>query len=143
MTDPTETPATVLEGSILAFAPVPHRRQRADGWTPLTQERFIRALEAMGSVGAAAKAVGMSRRSAYKLRERDDADSFARAWDQALDLGRGRMFDYAMERALNGITTIRVLRGGSVDVHCSPNMSLVHAAMREQVAPAKGTKGTE
>ena len=143
MTDPTDPLATVLEGTILAFTPVPHRRQRADGWTPLTQERFIRALEAMGSVGAAAKAVGMSRRSAYKLRDRDDADSFAQAWDQALDLGRGRMFDYAMERALNGVTTIRVLRGGSVDVRCNPNMSLVYAAMREPVAPAKGTKVTK
>ena len=143
MTDPANPLAAVLDGTILAFTPVPHRRQRADGWTPLAQQRFIRALEAMGSVSAAAKAVGMSRRSAYKLRDRDDADSFARAWDQALDLGRGRMFDYAMERALNGVTTIRVLRGGSVDVRCSPDMNLVHAAMREPVAPAKGTKVTK
>lgn len=145
MTDPTRGPATqtrLLEGSILAFTPVAQQRCRADGWTPLTQERFIRALEAMGSVGAAAKAVGMSRRSAYKLRGRDDADDFARVWDQALDLGRGRMFDYAMERALNGVTTVRIFRGGAVDVSCGPNMGLVNAAIREPSAPAKGTKVT-
>ena len=142
MTDPTR-PTTILEGTILAFAPVPQQRRRADGWTPLTQERFIRALEAMGSIGAAAKAVGMSRRSAYKLRDRDGADGFAHAWDQALDLGRGRMFDYATDRALNGITTVRILRGGAVDVTGGPDMALVHAALREPAAPAKGTKGTK
>lgn len=142
MTDPTR-PTTILEGTILAFTPVPQQRRRADGWTPLTQERFIRALEAMGSTGAAAKAVGMSRRSAYKLRDRDGADGFAHAWDRALDLGRGRMFDYAMDRALNGITTVRILRGGAVDVTGGPDMALVHAALREPDAPAKGTKGTK
>jgi hypothetical protein len=102
-----------------------------------------RALEAMGSIGAAAKAVGMSRRSAYKLRDRDGADGFAHAWDRALDLGRGRMFDYAMDRALNGITTVRILRGGAVDVTGGPDMALVHAALREPATPAKGTKGTK
>lgn len=144
MADPTRPPAaTILDGTILAFTPVPHQRRRADGWTPLTQERFIRALEAMGSIGAAAKAVGMSRRAAYKLRDRDGADGFAHAWDRALDLGRGRMFDYAMERALNGITTVRILRGGAVDVTGGPDMALVHAALREPAAPAKGTKGAK
>lgn len=132
----------LLEGTTLAFAPVPQQRRRADGWTPVTQERFIRALEAMGSVGAAAKAVGMSRRSAYKLRDHDGADSFADAWDRALDLGRGRMFDYAMDRALNGVTTVRIFRGGAIDVSCGPNMDLVNAAIREPSAPAKGTKVT-
>ena len=37
-----------------------------------------------GSVLGACEAVGMSRNSAYKLRARPDAESFAAAWDAAL-----------------------------------------------------------
>ena len=48
-----------------------------------------------------------------------------------------------MDRALNGITTVRILRGGAVDVTGGPDMALVHAALREPDAPAKGTKGTK
>ena len=71
------SPIPLLAGTSLAFTPVAQQRHRADGWTPDTQANFIRALEAMGSVGRAAKAVGMGRRSAYRLRERPGADSFA------------------------------------------------------------------
>jgi hypothetical protein len=134
-------PLRLLEDTIFAFTPVPQRRQRACGWSPLAQERFIRALAAMGAVGPAAKAAGMTRRSAYRLRERVGAGSFAQAWDRALDAGRARQFDYAMDRALNGITTIRILRGGAVDVTGGPDMALVNAALRE-TDQLKGTKGT-
>src|SRR3546814_5900330 len=61
----------------------------------------------MGSVGQAARAVGMGRRSAYRLRDRPGAESFAQAWDRAIAMGRMRQFDYAMDRAINGITTVR------------------------------------
>ncbi len=127
-------------GTILDFTPVPQTRVRADGWSPLTQRRFIQALSVMGSVGAAARAVGMGRVSAYRLRERaiktgGGAESFAAAWDSAMHEGRSRQFDYAMERAINGITTVRVLRGGSVSVACGPNMTLVNAALRDPPAP--------
>ncbi len=145
MTDPTRrgpAPPRLLEDTIFAFTPVPQRRVRAGGWSVIAQERFIRALAAMGAVGPAARAAGMSRRSAYKLRERQGADSFARAWDRALDEGRARQFDYAMDRALNGITTVRILRGGAIDVTGGPDMALVHAALREAEG-LKGTKDTE
>ena len=45
---------------------------------------FLAALYAKGSIAAAAKAVGMSRESAYRLRARDGAASFAAAWDRIL-----------------------------------------------------------
>ena len=52
MEPPASPPSSLLlADSCLAFAPVPQQRHRADGWTPETQARFIRALEAMGSVG--------------------------------------------------------------------------------------------
>ena len=92
----TDSPAPLLAGTILAFTPVPAQRKRADGWTPEIQQCFIRALQAMGSVGQAAKAVGMNRRSAYRLIDRPGAESVAAAWDRALSMGRMRQFDYAM-----------------------------------------------
>jgi hypothetical protein len=137
-----DSPAPLLAGTCLAFIPVPAQRRRADGWTPEIQLCFIRALEAMGSVGRAAKAVGMGRRSAYRLLERPGAESFAAAWDRALSMGRMRQFDYAMDRALNGVTTVRVLRGGAIDVRGSPDMDIVRAALREDAAPLKATKAT-
>ena len=83
----------------------------------------------MGSVGQAAKAVGMGRRSVYRPRERAGACSFAAAWDRALAMGRTRQFSVAMDRALNGITTVRVLRGGAIDVRGGPDMDIVRAAL--------------
>lgn len=73
MTDssPQTPPAQLFaDDELLAFTSVPMDRRRSNGWTPAQQERFIRALDVMGSVGQAAKAVGMSRQSAYNLRDR-------------------------------------------------------------------------
>jgi hypothetical protein len=67
------------------FDPVPVRVRR-DGWTSERQREFIRLLHVRPDIGSAAKAVGMSRRSAYRLRERPGAESFAAAWDAALAL---------------------------------------------------------
>ena len=141
MEQPTP-PAALLADTCLAFAPVPQQRRRADGWTPETQANFLRALEAMGSVGKAVRAVGMGRASAYRLRERPDAASFAAAWDRAISMGRTRQFSIAMDRALNGVTVVRVLKGGAVDVSGGPDMAIVHAALRDD-AFAKATKETE
>ena len=138
----TPPPAPLLADTCLAFTPVVQQRLRADGWTPETQANFIRALEAMGSVGKAARAAGMGRRSAYRLRERPDAQSFATSWDRALSTGRLRQFDYAMDRALNGVTTIRIMRGGAIDISGGPDMDMVHAALREDAAPLKASKDT-
>lgn len=115
-----------------AFTPVPMARRRADGWTPLKQRRFIVALDAMGAVGPAARAVGMSRASAYRLRERPGAESFAAAWDRAIEAGQARMWDAAMERAIDGVTTIRVHKGGSVSLTGGPDMRLIHDALAKR-----------
>ena len=114
----------------LHFDPVPLTRSRSDGWHPDVQRNFVRALSVVGSVGPAARAVCMSRTSAYRLRERPGSESFAAAWDVTLGTGRARMFDYAMERAVNGVTVVRVLRGGSVTVSGGPDMALFHSALR-------------
>jgi len=55
-----------------------------DGWTPARQRHFIEQLAACRSVARARKAVGMSAVTAYALRKKPGAESFAAAWDSAL-----------------------------------------------------------
>jgi len=68
-----------------AFYPVPTRTRR-DGWTIERQADFLGMLAETGSVIGACEAVGMSRKSAYRLRALPGAESFAAAWDAALGL---------------------------------------------------------
>ena len=113
----------------LAFTPVPGR-VRHDGWTVDRQRRFLVALAVIGTVSGAAKAVGLSAASAYALRRRPKAESFAAAWDEALDQGRGRAFDIAMDRAVNGITVPRYYRGRFVGTtHRYDHRAIVAALM--------------
>jgi hypothetical protein len=65
-----------------ALDPVPLRIRR-DGWTVERQREFIRVLHVKRSISLACRAAGMSRKSAYALRERPGAESFAAAWDAA------------------------------------------------------------
>lgn len=65
------------------FHPVPVQ-PRHDGWDPARQAEFLAYLHLTRSVAAAARRVGRSRGSAYRLRARDLDASFARAWDHAL-----------------------------------------------------------
>ena len=80
-----------------AFYPVPTRTRR-DGWTIGRQADFLGLLAETGSVIGACEAVGISRKSAYQLRARPGAESFAAAWDAALGggvrkvTGRSRSF---------------------------------------------------
>lgn len=67
------------------FYPVPTRTRR-DGWTVKRQADFIGMLAETGSVIGACEAVGMSRKSAYRLRALPGAESFAAAWDAVLGM---------------------------------------------------------
>ena len=58
---------------------------RRDGWTPERQLRFLDMLARTRSVTKAARAVGMSRESAHRLRNRDSGGLFRAAWDRALE----------------------------------------------------------
>lgn len=66
-----------------AFAPVP-LRHRSGGWTPMKQAAFLGLLAETGCVRTAARRLGMSRETAYRLRRKPGAGSFAHAWDAAL-----------------------------------------------------------
>jgi hypothetical protein len=83
---------------------VPVRRKpRLDGWTEEKQRRFIEVLADTGLVGHAAKAVGMTREGAYKLRRSAHGAAFARAWDAARHHAGAFLEDVAFERTLEGI----------------------------------------
>jgi hypothetical protein len=59
-------------------------RCRRDGWTAERQLRFLDTLARIRSIGKAAAAAGMSRESAYRLRERREGALFAALWEEAL-----------------------------------------------------------
>ena len=75
------------------------------------------------------------------LRERPEAKSFATAWDRAISMGRTHQFSIAMDRALNGVTIVRVLKGGAIDVSGGPDMAVINAVLRDEAFP-KATKET-
>jgi hypothetical protein len=140
MTDQTSPPDRITTATLLAdapeFTPVPMMRARHDGWTPERQHMFIAALTATGTVDSAARSVGMTRMAAYNLRKRDGAESFAAAWDVAIHTGRARVFDYAMDRALNGVTTLRLRLGGVIDISHGPDKEMVTTMLK---SPLPGT----
>ncbi len=78
------------------------RKRRADGWSPGKQRAFIEALADTGSVMQAARAVGMTARSAQMLRRSPGAESFDRAWSAAIETASKSLIDEAFERALIG-----------------------------------------
>jgi hypothetical protein len=70
-------------------SPAPAPREGSDyRWTTYKALAFIGALAEFGCVAAAARGVGMSRQSAYRLRARLGEERFGRAWDSALAAGR-------------------------------------------------------
>lgn len=72
--------------SLLAFSPAKLRARR-DGWTAARQRGFIADLARHGCVSRAAAFVGMTARSAHRLKARVHAHGFRAAWDRAQALG--------------------------------------------------------
>jgi hypothetical protein len=114
-----------------AFEPVPSASRRHDGWTAQRQRAFISALGEIGLVSAAAKAVGMSRKSAYALLARAGPESgFALAWDKALAEGRHKASSAAIERAIHGVEVPYFYRGIQRGTRRVYNDGLLIAALR-------------
>jgi hypothetical protein len=102
-----------IPAGALDFLPVPVKSRR-DGWSAGAQRLFVAALAAGLGVSGAARAVGMSRQSAYRLRDRADSVSFAAAWDRALELDRSRPLppgSTAWERGVEGVEVPVYCRG--------------------------------
>lgn len=65
--------------------PKPRNRIRRDGWTADRQLGFLDTLVRTRNVTEAAAAAGMTRESAYRLRERREGALFAALWDRMLE----------------------------------------------------------
>lgn len=118
----------------LPFTPVPGRVRR-DGWTPERQVRFIEALSQAGIVTAAARAVGMSAKSAYALLRRAGPDSgFTHAWCAALDRGYYEALMVALRDGVEGQRVPVFFGGRQVGEYRRFNTSLALAALRAAAA---------
>jgi hypothetical protein len=116
------------------FTPVPMARNRKDGWTPQRQRIFLAALATHGLVSRAAKAAEMGVTSAYNLRKRKGAESFAAAWDQVEREARDRALAYVIEHVRNGETRPRFYRGRFVGTVHRVDQKVMLAAVRAMFA---------
>ena len=67
-------------------SPAPKPHPDTARWTGEKASAFLKLLARNGSVASSARAVGMSRQSAYRLRAR--APRFAAFWNSALEVAR-------------------------------------------------------
>lgn len=128
------SPTEHIPEEIGDFEPVP-TRARHDGWTPQKQHDFILALAACACVVEAAASVGMTAKSAYRLRARPDASAFRQAWDIALDFAIRRLGEQALSRALNGVTRPIFYQGEQVGerVHYDERLTMFLLRTRDPV----------
>lgn len=82
-------------------------------WTGERMAEFIAELAATQCVATAARRVGMSRQSAYKLRARQAGEAFDLAWAIALEQAFRQLQSAALARALNG-TEVPVYQRGEL-----------------------------
>jgi hypothetical protein len=81
---PLELPEHALGGASddtpdIPFTPVERLRRRRTGWSGDRQRAFIATLARCGSVAAAARSVGMTARSAYRLCDAPTGNGLTRA----------------------------------------------------------------
>lgn len=93
------------------FSPWKPARQRANGWSTHDQRLFIHELTRCGSVAMAVKSVGKSPRSAYALREKWGAESFAAAWMRAVRIGVNKVRTCLRDRFIHGELRPRFYHG--------------------------------
>ena len=117
------------ERPIPDFDPVPRQRVRRGGWREERQRGFIAALVKCGSVAAAARSVGLTPRSAYRLADAPGAESFVMAWDEAMKLGMAFIRDDSLDRSLNGAFVPVYRRGKLVRVEHRRNDRLAIAVL--------------
>lgn len=91
--------------------PAPAKEPR---WTRARMADFLAELATSHSVAAAARAVGLSRQSAYRLRARLRGEAFDAAWEAAVQQGYDALHEAALERALHGVEMPVYHRGALV-----------------------------
>ncbi len=132
--------STPAHDDLLLFTPVPARRATAKGWSAEVQRAFVAALMKCGVVSAAARSVGRSPRSAWRVRGRAGAEGFAAAWDMAVEIARDRAIDTAMSRIEAPEEVPVFYRGRQVGTRTPSDARLLFATLRAMDArEAKGS----
>jgi hypothetical protein len=103
---------------------------RGDRWNKPKMADFLRQLAATHSVTAAARAVGMSRRSAYKLRSRLKGQPFDIAWEAAFRHGYDDLAHAALELALEGEEVPHYYQGELVGTHRKRHPQLITGLLK-------------
>ena len=109
-------PAAPALSDCAPLEPPPDNLGPEQRWSRDKQVAFLRHLAATHSVAAAARSVGMSRQSAYRLRARLKGQPFDLAWAAAFDCVFNALAHAAMERALYGIEVPHLHNGEVVHV---------------------------
>ncbi len=130
-------PTRASPDRLLRFTPVPQHRVRAGGWSADMQRAFIDALARSASVAAAARSVGKSARSAYYLREREGAQSFAAAWDGAMERARDAALAAARDHLLNPERVPVLYRGCIIGWRTRTNDRVLINALRAIHSPRR------
>jgi hypothetical protein len=86
---------------------------RTDGWTPQRIGTFLVVLSRCGVVADAARAAGLSRKSAYALRNSVKGRAFAIAWNIAMQTARRKEMGALRSRVLDGRVDL-IVRDGKV-----------------------------
>lgn len=124
--EPEPAPAYPMARAELPPIHVP----RGDRWNKPRMAEFLRQLAATHSVSAAARAVGMHRRSAYKLRARLKGQPFDIAWETAFRHGYDNLAHAALELALEGEEVPHYFQGELKGTHCKRNPQLIVQLLR-------------
>jgi hypothetical protein len=134
--DPAAAPASAPATSVRLLPPPPDARH--DGWTPARQAAFLRELAATHCVSAAARAVGMSRQSAYKLRNRLKGEPFDIAWQAAFRRQYDALAEALVERAVNGVEVPHFYKGELIHTsrRYDERAAVALLAMRERLTLA-------
>ena len=132
--------AAANTAAIVEILPHAEPAARHDGWTPERQAAFLRALASTHSVSAAARAAGMSRQSAYKLRARLKGQPFDMAWDAAFQSAFDALAEAAMDRALHGVEVPHYHQGELVGTsrRFDERLTIALLSLRERFLRAPG-----
>ncbi|MES2904644.1 MAG: hypothetical protein V4696_10705 [Pseudomonadota bacterium] len=117
---------------VIDFTPVPQVRRRRNGWDAIRQRAFVAWLSHTPSIAFAARKVGLSPQSYYRLLERPGAESFAKAVDIAIDHGLMQLRLSSAQRGLIGEDEVPVFRRGRhVRTELRRNDRLAMALLRQ------------
>ena len=111
--------------------------ERHDGWTRAKQAEFLRRLAATQNVSEAARHVGMSRQSAYRLRIRLEREPFGVAWRAAFRRQYDALAEALVERAIHGVEVPHFHKGELIHTsrRYDERAAVALLALRDRMAP--------